>query len=315
MNLHTIPEAASPASDLASDLASEPACAATAGLHAVERTMRDAALEGLAPTGPLASAAAWHLAVPGHRVRAQLALACGHGLGLSPQATTAVAASAELLHEASLVHDDLQDGDRTRRGRPALWVAFDRDTALCVGDLFVSAAYAALVAVPETACTAPSLHRRIAETVGGQTRDRRIAHGREACTTLEAWESVAAAKSGPLLGLPLELCLNAVGDPTSAETAVAAGYRVALAYQYADDLADTAGDRAAATPNAVLVCAEADGIPERLARRRILRRAQRHLDAGRTLAGALPSVVRAALVPLERRLADSLAAADAAVEA
>jgi geranylgeranyl diphosphate synthase type II len=221
----------------------------------------------------------------------------------------------ELLHEASLVHDDLQDGDRTRRGRPALWAAFDRDTALCVGDLFVSAAYAALLSAPEAARTAGRLHRGIAETVAGQTRDRRIARCREVCTSLDAWESVAAAKSGPLLGLPLELCLSAAGDPASAETAAAAGRRMALAYQYLDDLTDSAGDGASATPNAVVVCGAADGVPDDRARRRVVRRARRHLQAGSDLADALPGAARAALVPLERRLATALAAADAPMEA
>src|SRR5215211_7540453 len=62
-----------------------------------------------------------HLATGGKRIRARLALAAMEALDEPREAGVAWAAACELLHNATLVHDDLQDGDRVRRGRPTVW--------------------------------------------------------------------------------------------------------------------------------------------------------------------------------------------------
>ena len=86
-------------------------------------------------------------------LRATLVLASGSPLGASASALVPAAVSIELLHLASLVHDDIIDEATERRGVPALHVTAGRDRALVVGDLLIVAAFDAIgrmrVAVPD----------------------------------------------------------------------------------------------------------------------------------------------------------------------
>ena len=74
-------------------------------------------------------------------LRATLVFASGSPLGASAPALMPAAVSIELLHLASLVHDDIIDEATERRGVPALHVATGRNRALVVGDLLIVAAY------------------------------------------------------------------------------------------------------------------------------------------------------------------------------
>ena len=85
---------------------------------------------------------AWeHIATGGKRLRARLAVqtVCAHGaradLGI------AWGAACELLHNASLIHDDIEDGDRFRRGKPALWARYGTAQAINAGDLCICLLY------------------------------------------------------------------------------------------------------------------------------------------------------------------------------
>ena len=74
--------------------------------------------------GVMAQAARHHLGSGGGRARARLALQSANALKLSFDTSRAISAACELLHNASLVHDDLQDGDTVRRGEFAVWKKF-----------------------------------------------------------------------------------------------------------------------------------------------------------------------------------------------
>ena len=75
----------------------------------------------------------------GGRVRAKLGLEAAEILNLDDPGRLACACGPELLHNASLVHDDLQDRDETRRGHPAVWRRFGPAAAISIGDLMISA--------------------------------------------------------------------------------------------------------------------------------------------------------------------------------
>ncbi len=87
--------------------------------------------------GGVGEFAKFHFETGGKRLRARLALEAVHALTLNFSASKAVgwAAACELLHNASLVHDDIQDGDRVRRGKPTVWVRCGVAQAINVGDL------------------------------------------------------------------------------------------------------------------------------------------------------------------------------------
>ena len=122
------------------------------------------------PDGVLLRAVEYHLA---RRVVFEPpGLDASFALGLPKRDATAIATACELLHNASLIHDDLQDQDAERRGQPAVWAKFGPDVAICAGDLLLSAAYAALAALGETAAPVIAhMHTRVAITIQGQSED------------------------------------------------------------------------------------------------------------------------------------------------
>jgi octaprenyl-diphosphate synthase len=97
----------------------------------------------------------------GKRIRPRLVYECSRALGRSPDDAVILAAVAELIHTASLCHDDVIDGAAVRRGRPSLRAVAGDRTAVLMGDLIFSAAWsraaselpAAVVALLATAMT------------------------------------------------------------------------------------------------------------------------------------------------------------------
>jgi len=190
------------------------------------------------------AASASHLATGGQRVRARLALSAAAANGVDEPTAIRLAIAAELFHNASLVQDDLQDRSRLRRGMPATWARYGDDVAMCSGDLMLSAGYCALAGIADRR-RLPALlgcaHRQISRAILGQCADRRA--GGIGAVAWDHYEEIAAAKSGALLSLPLELALiTADLDDYSAQARDAAN-SFAVGYQIVDDLVDEAEDR------------------------------------------------------------------------
>ncbi len=191
-------------------------------------------------------AARYHLESGGKRARAELALQAGSALGISEADNLALAAAVELLHNSSLVFDDLQDRDTERRGTPAVWVKFGADVALCTGALLLSAAHGALATLSDGARIGPLVahtHLRTSLLIHGQTAD--LAVSTQSNITLGEYEQVAAEKSGVLFALPIELALLYVGCEEAVGKARRAAHALAIGYQIADDLEDLESDLAA----------------------------------------------------------------------
>lgn len=244
-------------------------------------------------------AARYHLSAGGARVRAQLGLDAAAVLNLSRIASLACAAAPELLHNASLAHDDLQDGDALRRAKPAVWTQFGRAVALSTGDLLISAAYAALAAHPRPAAALRAMHEAIAITIRGQTQDCCPGH-----PSPDAYASIAADKSGPLLALPVRLALIAASAPGE-EAAIRAGRSLAVAYQTLDDLADRHADQLRGSTN-ICLSLEATGQTPAAAAATARSRAHAALDAARGAAMAVPGNAGAPFLELADRLETQL---------
>ena len=210
----------------------------------VDRLMRDLALDVGEAGAVVNEAVRHHLDSGGRRTRARLGEDCARALGLGSGDAAALGAAVELLHNASLIHDDLQDGARCRRGEIAVWAAFGAGVAVCAGDLLVSAAYAALASYSAPA-RVPALvrvaHEETGRVIRGQADDLLVCRG--AGADFDSYRRVAAAKSGPLLGLPVQLALVAAGEDQYRQRARAALDRIAIAYQIFDDLRDELADQ------------------------------------------------------------------------
>ncbi|WP_290653354.1 polyprenyl synthetase family protein [Aquisalimonas sp.] len=91
------------------------------------------------------------------------------------------AAACELLHNASLVHDDLSDGDTVRRGQPTIWHLYGSDITLCTGDLSQSTSAfftAANIDDPASSRTLVlHLAKQAGRVIGGEGVAREYGHG------------------------------------------------------------------------------------------------------------------------------------------
>lgn len=243
------------------------------------------------PDGVLRSAVEHHIRSGGSRVRARLALDASVSLDLPKRDAIAIATACELLHNASLIHDDLQDRDAARRGRAAVWAKFGPNVAICAGDLLLSAAYAALATLGETAAPVIGhMHTRVAITIHGQSEDLNCAERTD--LTLAEYEAIAAGKSGPLLSLPLELALRLAGAGDQVSTALRAINSFALGYQMLDDIADADADAVAGEVNAVTIMAAAGAAdPRRAVRDRALDHLNSAADVARSLPATIPDIV------------------------
>lgn len=251
-----------------------------------------------------------HLGTPGLLVRSHIALHVADCLGVDTQSALAMATCCELLHNASVIHDDLQDRDHLRRGAQAVWALFGDDVALCAGDLLLSSAYAVLAEVTDIA-TMPRLvthtHAAVAQTIRGQAPRALPPHAD--FDRLAAYQAMAAAKSGPLLSLPFGLVFSYCNRPDLVATSTRAVHAFSIAYQISDDLADLDAD--ARTPpgaaaNIVIVLEIAGRIDRAMAQARAVHMARSKLAEALAVADELPHGTAAILCDLAARITHKL---------
>lgn len=203
----------------------------------VLRSTIDAAADERCP--PKLAAALDHAVFPGGaRVRPKLCLAVALANDCdAPSLAAAAAASVELLHCASLVHDDLPcfDNAQERRGKPSVHAVYGEQLAVLTGDALIVAAFE-VMARPGIEATSrlPQLLRVIAEGVGAPMG---IAAG-------QAWESEPVvdvsryhrAKTGALFIAATAAGAAAAGVDTAPWARL--GEAIGAAYQVADDIQD-----------------------------------------------------------------------------
>ena len=174
----------------------------------------------------------------GKRVRGRALLLAARALGDPDPDAGAAAAALELLHAASLVHDDLIDGSPLRRGRPSVQAAAGGPAAILVGDLLVAEAFA--TAAPLGGPAVALLARAFAELCEGQLMEAALDWGPDAQPRIEAY---AARKTGALFAAAFELGAAAAGCGAAlAGRCAEAGRRLGVAFQLRDDLHDIRGD-------------------------------------------------------------------------
>lgn len=103
------------------------------------------ALARLADVDPLKRGVAHQLASGGKRVRAALCVACGELFSAPPGRCLDFAAAIEHIHNVTLVHDDIADGDVVRRAQPSMWKQHGVAHAINIGDVFVPLAARAIL--------------------------------------------------------------------------------------------------------------------------------------------------------------------------
>lgn len=179
-------------------------------------------------------------------LRATLVFASGSPLGAPSSALAPAAVSIELLHHASLVHDDIIDEATERRGVPALHVTAGRDRALVVGDLLIVAAFDAIsqvriaVSAEVFASSVAALTRGAQLCCVGQLEELDPRH---LVDSEESYLDVVAKKTGSLFSVAASLGALIAGAGAEEVAALATlGTELGIAYQIRDDLDDGAED-------------------------------------------------------------------------
>ncbi|MEA2481538.1 MAG: hypothetical protein QOJ07_3460 [Thermoleophilaceae bacterium] len=172
----------------------------------------------------------------GKRLRPMLVYICA---GDGDDAVVRAGVAVELLHSATLVHDDVLDRAPLRRGRPTVFSSGGRAAATTTGDLLFSRAFAVLVragnadAVRELSAASSALARgELIQRADAWSPDVTRARYLERCELKTARLFEAACRMGAILGAPGERALDALGD---------FGRRIGIAFQVFDDVLDVAG--------------------------------------------------------------------------
>ncbi len=160
--------------------------------------------------------------------------ACGGGAEPDPDPA---AAAVELIHTASLIHDDLIDGDQVRRGRPSFHARFGRDLAILVSD-FVLSLVLDITADYGDSRVARVLARATRVMSEGEAEEARI-RSRGDRISFETYLRILEAKTASLFSASAELGAILAGAGADVVDGMAEfGRLVGLAYQLRDDLLD-----------------------------------------------------------------------------
>ena len=192
-------------------------------LRAVEREL-EAAVDSY--PGLVAEVGAGALAAGGKRLRPALAF-----LSSSPADESPVAAgvAVELVHMATLVHDDLIDGAAVRRGRASAWSEHGEETAKAAGDYLFARAFAVLAGTGDPTAVGVLADASLA-LARGEALQRRQRHDPD--TTIDAYLERCSLKTGKLFEAA---CLLGGGNGEY-------GRLLGIAFQIADDVLDCSGD-------------------------------------------------------------------------
>ncbi|GGQ26513.1 family 2 encapsulin nanocompartment cargo protein polyprenyl transferase [Streptomyces mutabilis] len=183
----------------------------------------------------------------GKAIRPALVLASAAALGGPAARAAAVpaAAAVELVHNFTLLHDDVMDRDTTRRHRPTAWTVFGDADAILAGDALQALALRLLAADPHpaSAAAAARLADCVMELCEGQHADTAMERRAPDEVTLDETLAMAEAKTGALLGCACALgALYAGAADQDVEALDAFGREAGLAFQLIDDVIGIWGD-------------------------------------------------------------------------
>ncbi|MEU9447947.1 family 2 encapsulin nanocompartment cargo protein polyprenyl transferase [Streptomyces sp. NPDC048277] len=183
----------------------------------------------------------------GKAIRPALVLAAADALGGPGARASAVraAVAVELVHNFTLLHDDVMDRDTSRRHRPTAWTVFGDSDAILAGDALQALALRLLAEDPHPAsgAAAARLADCVLELCAGQHADTALEDRAPDEVTLDEVLTMAEAKTGALLGCACALgALYAGGDEDEVAALDGFGRQAGLAFQLIDDVIGIWGD-------------------------------------------------------------------------
>lgn len=173
----------------------------------------------------------------GKMLRGRTLFRLGPALGLNPDDAVRCAASVELCHAASLLHDDVIDGGRLRRHAPAFWTRYGAAGAILAGDLLLSLG-ATVLNERQPGDPRGLLTDMIRHMCSAEVEQEMVLRGRP--DTLATAERIARGKTGALFAFAAAAAAPGRGDLFDALEE--AGYLAGIAYQFSDDILDISGN-------------------------------------------------------------------------
>jgi len=184
-----------------------------------------------------------HLGAGGKYVRATLALLSARAAGVSERVGLPGAIAIECVHNFSLIHDDIIDGDVERRHVATVWAKFGIGPALIAGDALSALAFQLLLDAPteERVHAAQRLADATQAMIVGQAED--IASEEELSLTVEECRRMEAGKTGALLSCAASIgAVLAGASDVLVENLSRYGEHLGLAFQAVDDILGVWGD-------------------------------------------------------------------------
>lgn len=180
----------------------------------------------------------------GKAIRPTLAVLSAEAASGSAAAGLPAAVAVELVHNFSLLHDDIMDRDVERRHRPTGWVAFGEGQAILAGNAMLIAAVEVLVASGEGGRRAlPCLLEAGQELMAGQSRDLDLEN--RASIDLADVLAMQAGKTAALMRCSACIGALAAGAPPAVVQGLAEfGHELGMAFQLVDDILGVTGDPA-----------------------------------------------------------------------
>jgi len=201
------------------------------------------------PQGPaerLFSAMRYSVFNGGKRIRPLLCFAAAEAIDKTTQATSVVAASIEMIHAYSLIHDDLpaMDNDNLRRGAPTCHIQYDEATAILAGDALQALAFETLARIDGVSADNTVELLRLLSTLGGcsgmATGQAIDLAGTGNALSLEELKFMHAHKTGALIEASVLMGAVATGQADRKQLAALSDFAqsIGLAFQIQDDILD-----------------------------------------------------------------------------
>lgn len=215
-------------------------------LDAIMRLMHETVARASPRGSSLVEMTDYHMRTGGKRLRALLPLAVARALGHDPAPLIPFGAACEMLHNATLVHDDLQDGDTVRRDQPTAWVRYGEARAINLGDAMLYYTLALVGGLDADAATRQAITARVVtqtlRVVDGQEREFLLKEQER--PTLDAYIAMVEGKTSGLFALPVAGAAALCGAPEAVVDALerASGH-LGVLFQIQDDVLDLFADK------------------------------------------------------------------------
>ena len=212
----------------------------------VEKTLDEVLPRAEARPAALSEAMRYAVGTGGKRIRPLICLASVVAVGGRVEDAKYPAAAIELLHNYTLIHDDLpaMDNDRERRGKPTVWVKFGEANAILAGDALLALAYQVAAKAPRNvAAIVDVLGEKGVGVVQGQVEDVEAERSRgSSCSSSSRISFIYRHKTADLF-IAAAAMGGLAGGGSDADVAALREFalNLGLAFQYEDDLLDGDG--------------------------------------------------------------------------